>query len=151
MSGVQDRAAAPHRRRRVSRFQIAIAQYFDRSEVLRRLDALRTSAHDDGAAHLEIVAIFRDALAAARDRIRHDLENGGDGLRCALNLSLVQDELIRAVYEHVVRDIGRPGKADSHGIVVAAVGGYGRGALAPASTSTFFSCCRPGTTLGRCR
>src|SRR5690606_11329312 len=52
------------------------------------------------------------------------------GLACAQRLSWLQDQLISTIYEVVVTHI-YPDNADS--IAVAAVGGYGRGTLAPGS------------------
>ncbi len=132
MSGISDRTAS-HRRRRKPRIRFAVSDYFDGPGVLGRLHGLYAGATTDGVPHLEVVAIFRAALSAARDLIRHDLENGGDGLRCARHLSLVQDELIRTLYAFVVRHRFPALDPMRSELVVAAVGGYGRGTLAPGS------------------
>lgn len=129
MSAVIERVAT-HRRRRPTRRPLNVAEALDRAALLERLAASHAAANGAGVPHLEVVAAFRDALAEAREKIRHDLEEGGDGLRCARQLSDVQDELIRALFDYVTRFVHTSGKAR---LVVAAVGGYGRGTLAPGS------------------
>jgi [protein-PII] uridylyltransferase len=124
---------APPRRRRPTRRQLAIKDLFHGAEVAARLDALHADGGQEGVRHLDVVAIFRQALEAGRDRVRADLEDGGDGLRCARHLSDVEDELIKTLFDYVVRHI-HPGPVAERGkLVVAAVGGYGRGTLAPGS------------------
>ncbi len=124
---------APPRRRRPTRRQLAIKDLFDGAAVGVKLDLLHASGGHEGVRHLDVVAIFRDALQDGRDRVRADLEDGGDGLRCAERLSDIEDALIRTLFAYVVRHV-HPAPATEHGtLVVAAVGGYGRGTLAPGS------------------
>ncbi|MGE0196742.1 MAG: bifunctional uridylyltransferase/uridylyl-removing protein, partial [Methylocystis sp.] len=81
-----------------------------------------------------IVELFRAALAEGREIARARLEARGSGLACARLLSGLEDELIGAIYDYVVRYVyvvDNPTFAERLAIV--AVGGYGRGALAPGS------------------
>jgi [protein-PII] uridylyltransferase len=81
-----------------------------------------------------IVELFRSALAEGREIARARLEARGSGLACARLLSALEDELIGAIYDYVVRFVyvvDNPTFAERLSIV--AVGGYGRGALAPGS------------------
>ena len=135
MTEVLDRVAPPRRRRPI-RHNLAIEDLFDHDTIGARLDAL----HGDGGGaggtsvrHLDVVAIFRDAVSAGRDRVRVALEAGGDGLRCARQISDIEDALIRTLFTYVVRHIHPAPDLDPGRLVVAAVGGYGRGTLAPGS------------------
>ena len=81
-----------------------------------------------------IVELFRAALAEGREIARVRLEARGSGLACARLLSALEDELIGAIYDYVVRYVyvvDNPTFAER--LAVVAVGGYGRGALAPGS------------------
>lgn len=81
-----------------------------------------------------IVELFRAALAEGREIARARLEARGSGLACGRLLSGLEDELIGAIYDYVVRFVyvvDNPTFAERLAIV--AVGGYGRGALAPGS------------------
>jgi [protein-PII] uridylyltransferase len=81
-----------------------------------------------------IVAILKETLAAARAEAERQLMADGKGTRCAMHLAQAQDEIINALYEFAVRKIYRastPSGAEKLAIV--AVGGYGRGTLAPGS------------------
>ena len=136
MAAILERVAS-HRRRRPIRRHLAIVDLFDRTAIAAKLAGLHAAAVD-AVDHFETVTVFRDALAEARAKVRLDLEDGGDGLRCARHLSNIQDELIRALHDYVAgtlhRRVGDDGGAgpDSR-LVVAAVGGYGRATLAPGS------------------
>ncbi len=68
--------------------------------------------------------------AAAESQLRAD----GNGRRCAEGLSLMQDDIIRLIYDFAVTHVYRaqnPSSAERMAIV--ATGGYGRGLLAPGS------------------
>ncbi len=77
---------------------------------------------------------LRSVLDAARKSAEAELMATGKGTRCAMNLSAAEDEILRAVHAFAVRDVyplDNPSGAEM--ISLAAVGGYGRGTLAPGS------------------
>ncbi|MCC5655369.1 [protein-PII] uridylyltransferase, partial [Nostoc sp. XA013] len=81
-----------------------------------------------------IVAILKETLAAARAEAERQLMEDGRGTRCAMHLAQAQDEIIHALHDFAVRKLYRastPSGAEKLAIV--AVGGYGRGTLAPGS------------------
>ena len=81
-----------------------------------------------------LLAIMRKALAEARKSAEAELMASGKGTRCAQNLSAAEDEIIRAIHLFATRQVypvDNPSGAEA--IALAAVGGYGRGTLAPGS------------------
>ena len=132
MSGLPERTGG-YRRRRAPRFAFDICDYFDSRALMANIGALYAGASIDGVPPFDIVTLFRDALVAARAKVREELENGGDGMRCARHLSMVQDELIRVLFQFVITHVHPSPDLGRHRLVVAAVGGYGRGTLAPGS------------------
>ena len=92
------------------------------------------NACDRTARRAAVVDLFRDTLDQGRARARAVLERPGSGLACAALLSELEDELIGAIYDYVVEHVyvaDNPTFAERLAIV--AVGGYGRGLLAPGS------------------
>ncbi len=81
-----------------------------------------------------VLAELKTAMAESRDEVRKQLQRDGRGFDCARRLSEIQDELIRIIYDfasnHVYR-IKNPSTGER--MTIAAVGGYGRGTLAPGS------------------
>ena len=80
------------------------------------------------------LAAFKRALAEARKSAEAELVETGKGLRCAHNLAASEDEIIRAIHTFAIREVypvDNPSGAEQ--ISIAAVGGYGRGTLAPGS------------------
>ena len=81
-----------------------------------------------------VLAVMRRALAAGRGSAEAELADNGRGTRCAQNLSAAQDEIIRAIHRFAVTEVypvDNPSGAEA--VALAAVGGYGRGTLAPGS------------------
>jgi [protein-PII] uridylyltransferase len=88
---------------------------------------------DETFRHLAVEE-FRQALRDSRSRVQTAFEADGRGLLCANRLAQIQDELIRAIYDHVITYV-YPAQNPSLGehLAVLAVGGYGRQTLAPGS------------------
>jgi [protein-PII] uridylyltransferase len=78
------------------------------------------------------VEILRAALDTGRDEARRALEAGGTGRACAEALSGETDELLRVALEMSVRWLA-PTLSSGPLPTIVAVGGYGRGMLAPYS------------------
>ncbi|MBP6011363.1 MAG: [protein-PII] uridylyltransferase [Alphaproteobacteria bacterium] len=101
-------------------------------------NALTAIAQEQGsdAARLKAAALplFKKALATAREGARVYLEGGGTGLGTAKRLSDATDVLMSVLYDFTVKHVFyAQNPTDSEHIAVVAVGGYGRGALAPGS------------------
>ncbi len=100
-------------------------------KVLEEIGDKRPNAPESRAA---LLAVCKQVLAEARQQAETDLMNHAQGLRCAQNLCRTEDELIRAVYRFAteqVYPVDNPSRAET--LALAAVGGYGRGTLAPGS------------------
>jgi [protein-PII] uridylyltransferase len=81
-----------------------------------------------------VLAHLKTVLADARKSAEAELRANGKGTRCAMNLSAAEDEIIRAIHLFAVGHVypvDNPSGAEM--ISIAAVGGYGRGTLAPGS------------------
>jgi [protein-PII] uridylyltransferase len=86
------------------------------------------------AGRAAFLAVLRRTLTEARQGAEAELAASGRGLRCAQNLAAAQDEIIRAVHRFAVTEVYPvDNPSDAETISIAAVGGYGRGTLAPGS------------------
>ncbi len=86
------------------------------------------------AARAVVLSHLRQVLADARNAAEAELIVNGKGARCAANLSAAEDEIIRAIHLFATRHVypvDNPSGAEM--ICISAVGGYGRGTLAPGS------------------
>ncbi len=114
-----------------------IAGLIDSDALRARLAALTTGRDGDGSDMKTRSAVLKElkqAVKTAREEAQKRLNEDGGGLLCAGRLSYIQDELIRVIYDfalHHVYRIKNPSAAER--MAIAAVGGYGRGTLAPGS------------------
>ena len=98
------------------------------------LAAIGQEAPMSPQARSAVLGVMRKALADARSAAEADLMAHGRGTRCAQNLSSAEDEILRAIHHFAVKHVypvDNPSGAEN--ISIAAVGGYGRGTLAPGS------------------
>jgi [protein-PII] uridylyltransferase len=106
----------------------------DRRELAERLSAVvpvvRSPALDRGA----FVAPLKAALASGHAEIRRRFEATGDGAAVMRERSFLMDQLIRALFDLVTGEIyPLPNPTSGERLAIVAVGGYGRGELAPYS------------------
>jgi [protein-PII] uridylyltransferase len=107
----------------------------DAAGLKAELDAI-VAEHDPGApkARRAVLELFKEVISNGREFIRYRLEEEGRGRVAADRLSALMDSVIAALFEFAstrVFPANNPSAAERLSLV--AVGGYGRGTLAPYS------------------
>lgn len=120
----------------MARMLPSLLEIVDPERLRAELDAIaQRHRGDEAALKRALVEALKRRLAAGRAKARERLEQGAHrGRVCAENLSYLQDTIVRALHDFTTRHVypvANPSKAE--GLCVAAVGGYGRGTLAPGS------------------
>jgi [protein-PII] uridylyltransferase len=120
---------------RAARGAAAPRRVQERERLVADIAALKRPRNGDKSAFRQAgMAVISAALADGRAEARRILEEGGKGLACAERLSDLEDDLIAAVHALALREVeGDEPVPGGQRMAVAAVGGYGRGALAPGS------------------
>jgi [protein-PII] uridylyltransferase len=92
------------------------------------------AAGDPAEQRRRAIEILKAALFRGRMITKERLENGAGGIETARLLSGVTDEVVAALWEFTAAHVlPRRGARAADGMALMAVGGYGRGALAPFS------------------
>ncbi len=82
----------------------------------------------------KVLEILKLANAEGRQRAEVQLCSDGDGKKCARQISRLQDDLIKLIYDFAITHVYREtNHTAAESIAIVAVGGYGRGTLAPGS------------------
>jgi [protein-PII] uridylyltransferase len=106
----------------------------ERARLEAEIAALRDQLPDDERFRQAGVGVVAAALEQGRAEARRTLEEGGRGMACAARLSDLEDEIIVAIHDIASRVVhGARVPAPDRQATVVAVGGYGRGLLAPGS------------------
>ncbi|WP_034491757.1 [protein-PII] uridylyltransferase [Afifella pfennigii] len=103
-----------------------------------RLEALFAEAAADsdpggGKARARLLAGLKELLKDGRAQVRADLEEDGKGRRAAERLCALFDAVIVSLFDLAGRVYRASNPSLAERLAVAAVGGYGRGTLAPGS------------------
>ncbi len=106
----------------------------DRRGLAEAIAGLVEACGGDGA-RTQVVELLRKALANGRDEIARRLaEKPTAGHDCAEGQAFLVDQLIRVIHDHIVGDVYRASNRSSgERLTIMAVGGYGRGEMAPHS------------------
>ncbi len=119
----------------MTKHSLKLEQIIDTGALRAGLDAI---ASDGGASspaqRARLLALFKDVLKTGHAAAERLLKEDGDGTACAVRLSHLMDEIIRALHDFAAtRVYPSPNRSAAERLAVAAVGGYGRGTLAPGS------------------
>jgi len=106
----------------------------DRAALEADLSRIAREAGPSRDRHSLIVGRVKQALAEGRAVARSWLIADGAGSACAERLSGLMDAVVQALFGHIVNDLyPRLNPSSGERLGIAAVGGYGRGTMAPGS------------------
>ncbi|MBA8899457.1 MULTISPECIES: [protein-PII] uridylyltransferase [unclassified Phyllobacterium] len=116
---------------------LKLEQIVSPAKLHRQFEDLVKAAKKQGAASVnrnDVLQLLKETLGSGRKTAEEMLKKDGGGTRCSVRLSYLMDQIILALYEFAITHVyhsTNPSSAER--MTVVAVGGYGRGGLAPGS------------------
>jgi [protein-PII] uridylyltransferase len=109
-------------------------EIIDRKALAGVIDTLAVSG-DRSSSRVKIVAELQSALAGGRHEIAQRLiKSPSQGYRAASEQAFLVDQLVRIIFDHATQHLyPAANRSSSERIAILAVGGYGRGEMAPHS------------------
>ncbi|MBT8389421.1 MAG: nucleotidyltransferase domain-containing protein, partial [Altererythrobacter sp.] len=102
--------------------------------ALTKLATANDGNGDDPKVRQQVLAHLKSVMADGRARAEQLLFEDGRGRGCAERLCHLQDEIIRATYDFTLNHVYKATNlSNAEKLALVAVGGYGRGTLAPQS------------------
>ncbi len=130
----------------MARISLKLDQLIDAAALRGALTALleNDAASDSTEVRAQALQLLKQALAEGRETAERMLVDDGGGTACAARLSYLLDEIIRALHDFIVAQLADA--TSDNGMALVAVGGYGRGTLAPGSDIDLLFLMPPGKT-----
>ena len=116
---------------------LQLIEMIDAEELRSQLTALTAKTDGNGAGNsirMQVLELLKDVSKSGREKAEAMLLDDGSGSACATRISHLQDELIRCIYDFAIAHVFRASNLSvGERLAIVAVGGYGRGTLAPGS------------------
>jgi [protein-PII] uridylyltransferase len=107
---------------------------FDADAIAAELEKLVPQYEGQKELRIAVAMRLKRALADARMAAEANLLKDRLGLRCAADLCLVQDQIIRVLFQFATKHLYEAeSRSEAERMAVVATGGYGRGLMAPGS------------------